>query len=210
MQGKLKVAVKIIIISVIFIIFIIPVNMLRAEIYTDYLDFDPSRYWKIESGTQKAVYLTGYNIGDMEKRKEIYKLIQETELNSIVFDVKDDTGDIGYVDKDGYFFITDRKKDLIIKAGENISPREIEEVLYHHPKIQEAAVAHEKVLFVGGLAHGLDGLASESVRSGARLPVREKLVSRDRLFGFFGDLGGHRSGHIALEKWITALPIPLP
>ena len=50
------------------------------------------------------------------------------------------TGDIGYVDPDGYFFITDRKKDIIIKGGENISPRAIEEVLYRHPKIAEAAV----------------------------------------------------------------------
>ncbi len=50
------------------------------------------------------------------------------------------TGDIGYVDEDGYFWITDRKKDLIIKAGENISPRSIEEVLFKHPKISEAAV----------------------------------------------------------------------
>lgn len=50
------------------------------------------------------------------------------------------TGDIGYVDPDGYFFITDRKKDIIIKGGENISPRTIEEVLYTHPKIAEAAV----------------------------------------------------------------------
>ncbi len=50
------------------------------------------------------------------------------------------TGDIGYIDPDGYFFITDRKKDIIIKAGENISPRTIEEVLYSHPKIAEAAV----------------------------------------------------------------------
>lgn len=49
------------------------------------------------------------------------------------------TGDIGYIDKDGYFFITDRKKDLIIKGGENISPRLIEEVLYAHPCIAEAA-----------------------------------------------------------------------
>jgi long-chain acyl-CoA synthetase len=50
------------------------------------------------------------------------------------------TGDIGYVDEDGYFWITDRKKDLIIKAGENISPRIIEEVLFKHPKVSEAAV----------------------------------------------------------------------
>ena len=50
------------------------------------------------------------------------------------------TGDIGYIDPDGYFFITDRKKDIIIKGGENISPRTIEEVLYAHPKIAEAAV----------------------------------------------------------------------
>jgi len=49
------------------------------------------------------------------------------------------TGDIGYVDADGYFFITDRKKDLIIKAGENIHPREIDEVLCAHPKVCEAA-----------------------------------------------------------------------
>ena len=50
------------------------------------------------------------------------------------------TGDVGYVDKDGYYWITDRKKDLIIKGGENISPRTIEEVLFAHPKVSEAAV----------------------------------------------------------------------
>jgi len=50
------------------------------------------------------------------------------------------TGDIGYVDEDGYFWIKDRKKDLIIKAGENISPRIVEEVLFKHPKVSEAAV----------------------------------------------------------------------
>jgi long-chain acyl-CoA synthetase len=50
------------------------------------------------------------------------------------------TSDVGYVDEDGYFWITDRKKDLIIKAGENISPRAIEEVLFRHPKVSEAAV----------------------------------------------------------------------
>ncbi|MFQ3620238.1 MAG: AMP-binding protein [Spirochaetales bacterium] len=50
------------------------------------------------------------------------------------------TGDLGYRDKDGYFFITDRKKDLIIRGGYNISPREIEELLFTHPKIEDAAV----------------------------------------------------------------------
>jgi long-chain acyl-CoA synthetase len=50
------------------------------------------------------------------------------------------TGDIGHADKDGYYYITDRKKDIIIKGGENISPRAIEEVLYGHPGVAEAAV----------------------------------------------------------------------
>ncbi len=45
------------------------------------------------------------------------------------------TGDIGYMDDDGFFFITDRKKDMIIRGGENIYPREIEEVIYSHPAV---------------------------------------------------------------------------
>ncbi|GAU07695.1 long-chain-fatty-acid--CoA ligase [Desulfoplanes formicivorans] len=48
------------------------------------------------------------------------------------------TGDIAYMDEDGYFFIVDRKKDLIISGGYNIYPREIDEVLHEHPKIREA------------------------------------------------------------------------
>lgn len=50
------------------------------------------------------------------------------------------TGDIGYMDEDGYFYIVDRKKDMIIAGGYNIYPREIEEVLYQHPKVLECAV----------------------------------------------------------------------
>ena len=44
------------------------------------------------------------------------------------------------VDEDGYFFIVDRKKDLIIRGGYNVYPREIEEVIYEHPAVREAAV----------------------------------------------------------------------
>lgn len=50
------------------------------------------------------------------------------------------TGDMAYVDGDGYFFIVDRKKDLIIRGGYNVYPREIEEVLYEHPAVREAAI----------------------------------------------------------------------
>jgi len=50
------------------------------------------------------------------------------------------TGDMAKVDEDGYFFIVDRKKDLIIRGGYNVYPREVEEVLYEHPAVAEAAV----------------------------------------------------------------------
>ena len=54
------------------------------------------------------------------------------------------TGDLGHVDKDGFLFITGRKKDLIIIAGEKAAPREIEEMLMRHPTVAEAAVIGRK------------------------------------------------------------------
>jgi long-chain acyl-CoA synthetase len=50
------------------------------------------------------------------------------------------TGDVGYADEDGYIFLIDRKKDLVIVSGFNVYPREVEDVLYRHPKVAEAAV----------------------------------------------------------------------
>jgi long-chain acyl-CoA synthetase len=50
------------------------------------------------------------------------------------------TGDLAYADEDGYLFVVDRKKDLIIRGGFNVYPREVEEVLYAHPAVTEAAV----------------------------------------------------------------------
>ncbi len=50
------------------------------------------------------------------------------------------TGDVGYVDDEGYLFLVDRRKELIIRGGYNVYPREVEEVLYEHPDVLEAAV----------------------------------------------------------------------
>lgn len=50
------------------------------------------------------------------------------------------TGDMGYMDKDGYIYVTERKKDLIIRGGLNIYPRQVEEVIHAHPKVAEVAV----------------------------------------------------------------------
>lgn len=53
------------------------------------------------------------------------------------------TGDLGYLDEDGYIFMVDRKKDMVIVNGMNVYPRMVEEVLYRHPQILEAAVVGE-------------------------------------------------------------------
>jgi acyl-CoA synthetase (AMP-forming)/AMP-acid ligase II len=50
------------------------------------------------------------------------------------------TGDMGYYDEDGFIYVADRKKDMIITGGENVYPKEVEEVLYRHPAVLEAAV----------------------------------------------------------------------
>lgn len=59
------------------------------------------------------------------------------------------TGDIARMDKDGYFEIVDRKKDLILVSGFNVYPRDVEEVLYSHSSIQEAAVIGEPHAYTG-------------------------------------------------------------
>ena len=78
------------------------------------------------------------------------------------------TGDVGYVDEDGYFFIVDRSKDMIIRGGENIYPREIEEVLYEHEGVMECAVI--------GIPHDVRGeevLAVLAPKPGIELDVEE-------------------------------------
>jgi len=50
------------------------------------------------------------------------------------------TGDMGYVDEEGYLYVTDRKQDMIVSGGENVYPREVEDVLFEHADVLEAAV----------------------------------------------------------------------
>lgn len=65
---------------------------------------------------------------------------REEETRDIFVDGWMRTGDIGKMDEDGFFYVVDRAKDLIIASGFNVYPREVEEVLYRHPAILEAAV----------------------------------------------------------------------
>jgi long-chain acyl-CoA synthetase len=80
------------------------------------------------------------------------------------------TGDLGYRDADGFYFIVDRAKDLVIRGGYNVYPREIEEVLFAHPGIAEAAVIGkpdgrlgEEVVAIVVRAPGHDDLSAEDV-----------------------------------------------
>jgi long-chain acyl-CoA synthetase len=70
--------------------------------------------------------------------KGYYKMPEETKR--VIKDGWLYTGDLARMDEDGYFYIVDRKKDLIIVGGYNVYPREVEEVFYHHPAVVEAAV----------------------------------------------------------------------
>jgi len=96
MQKRLIAAAGITIMVLSFLFLIIPGRGLEAEIDTCFLKYKPYMYWDIEPGTQKAVYLTGCSASIKAKREETYKLVSETELNSIVFDVKDDWGYVAY------------------------------------------------------------------------------------------------------------------
>jgi long-chain acyl-CoA synthetase len=90
------------------------------------------------------------------------------------------TGDLARVDEDGYYYIVDRKKDLIIRGGYNVYPREIEEVLYEHPDVAEAAVI--------GIPHpelGEDvGAAVKLKPGGTATPADLRAFARERVAAY--------------------------
>ena len=89
---------------------------------------------EVEQGEVGEIVIRGHNI-----MRGYWERPEATE-ESITAEGWFKSGDMAKVDEDGYFFIVDRKKDLIIRGGYNVYPREVEEVLYEHPAVQEAAV----------------------------------------------------------------------
>lgn len=88
---------------------------------------------EVKEGEIGEIVVKGENV-----MKGYYKLPEETEKS--FFGQWFRTGDMGYKDADGYFYIVDRKKDMIIVSGMNVYPRMIEEVIYKHPAVEEVAV----------------------------------------------------------------------
>ena len=87
----------------------------------------------LEAGEEGEICVQGARI-----MSEYYK--QKEATAAAIHDGWLHTGDVGYLDDEGYLFITGRKKDLIIRGGENISPGEIEATLDEHPKVEESAI----------------------------------------------------------------------
>ncbi|WP_310784450.1 long-chain-fatty-acid--CoA ligase [Mycobacterium sp. Z3061] len=89
---------------------------------------------EVAQGETGEIQIRGHNV-----MKGYWNLPEATRA-TITEDGWLHTGDVGRVDEDGFYYIVDRIKDLIIRGGYNVYPREIEEVLYEHPAVAEAAV----------------------------------------------------------------------
>jgi long-chain acyl-CoA synthetase len=88
---------------------------------------------ELPQGEVGEIVIRGYNVmkGYWQRPEATAETIVDGWLH---------TGDMGRIDEDGYFYVVDRKKELIIRGGYNVYPREVEEVLYEHPAVREAAV----------------------------------------------------------------------
>jgi long-chain acyl-CoA synthetase len=93
---------------------------------------DPSRTLPVGESGELAISGPQVMLGYWNRADESAEVLRDGWLL---------TGDMAMMDEEGYFTIVDRKKDLIISSGYNVYPREVEEVLYQHPKVQEVSVA---------------------------------------------------------------------
>ncbi len=124
----------------------------------------------LPAGVTGEVAVRGPNVmlGYYRRPEETEKVIRDGWLY---------TGDMGYLDEDGYLFLVERKKDLIIRGGFNIYPREVEEVLTAHPAVAEAAVVGKENPVMGE-----DVVAFVVANPGAQVTPEEIVAfSRERL-----------------------------
>jgi acyl-CoA synthetase (AMP-forming)/AMP-acid ligase II len=103
------------------------------------------------------------------------------------------TGDIGYLDEDEYLFIVDRKKDIIIRGGENISAQEVEAAIYAHPEVSEASVF--------GVADDRLGEVPAAV-----VYSEEGTIDKDELLTFLA--GRIAQFKLPVHVWIEKAPLP--
>jgi long-chain acyl-CoA synthetase len=116
---------------------------------------------EVAQGDVGEIVIRGHNImkGYWNRPEATEETVRDGWLHS---------GDIGKIDADGYFFIVDRKKDMIIRGGYNVYPREIEEVLYEHPAVREAAV-----LAIPHDEYGEEVGAAVALKDGAEVSAEE-------------------------------------
>jgi acyl-CoA synthetase (AMP-forming)/AMP-acid ligase II len=104
------------------------------------------------------------------------------------------TGDLGYLDEDGYLFIVDRKKDIVIRGGENIACAEVEAAIYAHPDVAECCVF--------GLPHARFGEVPVAVY----VASEGKVLGEDALRDY---LKARIAGFKVPEKlWLSNTPLP--
>jgi long-chain acyl-CoA synthetase len=120
------------------------------------------------------------------------------------------SGDLGYVDEDGYLFVVDRKQDLIITGGANIYPAEVEEVLYTHPKVALAAVIGVPDPVKGELAKAFIVLKKGEIAEKEEIIdyVRERIAKykAPRMLEFLDSLPQGPTGKILKRELRTAGP----
>jgi long-chain acyl-CoA synthetase len=147
----------------------IGVCMVRADTVKIFDDNDK----EVPVGTNGEIVVKGPTVmkGYWKKPKETAEALRNGWLH---------TGDIGYKDSDGYFWITDRKKDIIIRGGENVSPREVEEVILMMPQVVDAGC-----IGVADKTYGEEIKVCVVIKQGEKLTEEEVIAfCRERLPNF--------------------------
>jgi long-chain acyl-CoA synthetase len=165
---------------------------------------DPDRV--LGPGERGEICVTGPQVmaGYADRAKENVDIFRGQRLH---------TGDVGYLDEDGYLFVVDRIKDLIISGGFNVYPRHVEEIIHQHPAVAEVAVVGMTDPHRGEVIKAFVQLrAGEAMSAGELLEfLKDKLApfQMPRHIAFRNDLPKTLIGKIS-TKDLVAEPAPEP